>query len=145
MKAIAQINYSRISPKKMKIWGRNIVGLSPQIAIDRLDVTNNKAARILQKAVISATANAKNNLNLNATKMRIISVETLQGPFYKRWQPVSRGMAHQIKKRTTHIRVTLDEIVDTKEQKQLVSKKVNINKNKNGDKTIEGSKSGTKS
>jgi ribosomal protein L22 len=34
----------------------------------------------------------------------------MDGPTYKRFQPVSRGMAHSIMKRTSHIRVELKEV-----------------------------------
>jgi len=34
----------------------------------------------------------------------------MEGPTYKRFQAVSRGMAHSIMKRTSHIRVELKEV-----------------------------------
>ena len=67
-------------------------------------------------------SNATNNLKLNSKDLRIKTIEILKGPFYKRWQPVSRGMAHQIKKRTTHIKVILEE-------KQKTPEKINENIN----------------
>lgn len=112
MEAIAYIKYLRISPKKMKPFGKEIVGLPPQEAIDKLLIFANKSAKILAKVVKSAFANATNNLKLDPSQLRVKSVETLKGPFFKRWQPVSRGMAHQIKKRTAHIKVVIAEKSD---------------------------------
>lgn len=142
MDAVAQIRYSRISPKKMKIWGKNIVGLAPAAAVDRLSLTGNKAARILQKVIISAMANAKNNLKLDVNKMRVSSVVTVKGSSYKRWQPVSRGMAHAIKKRTAHIKVILSEIKKEKIPPKKLEKQSEVKEESN---VNERSKNGTQS
>lgn len=109
MEAVAYIKYLRMSPKKIKGLGETVVGLDPSEAIERLLIAGNKGGRILARVVKSALANATNNLKLDASSLRIKSVEILKGPFFKRWQPVSRGMAHQIKKRTAHIKVVLEE------------------------------------
>lgn len=92
-----------------------IVGLSPQIALDKLNFVSNKSAKMLIEAIQNAKANAKNNLKLDESKLKIKKIEVGKGPFFKRWQPVSRGMAHQIKKRTTHVRIFLEEVI--KEEK----------------------------
>lgn len=110
MNVTAELRYCRMSPKKIKVWGAAIVGLAPQIAVDRLSLSGNKAAKILQRLVVSAMANARNNAKLDITKIKVQSVEILKGPAFKRFQPVSRGMAHQIKKKTSHIKVVLHEI-----------------------------------
>lgn len=110
METVAYIKYLRISPKKMKPLGEAVLGLSPSEAVDRLLIDGRKGAKILVDAIKSAYANAKNNFKLDPINLRIKTVEILKGPFLKRWQPVSRGMAHQIKKRTTHIKVVLEEV-----------------------------------
>lgn len=110
METVAYIKYLRISAKKMKPLGEAILGLSPSEAIDRLLIDGRKGAKILADAIKSADANAKNNFKWNPANLRIKTVEVLKGPFFKRWQPISRGMAHQIKKRTTHIKVVLEEV-----------------------------------
>lgn len=100
----------RISPKKVKGIAKEVVGISPRQVIDSLILSGDKAGRMLAKVVKSALFNAKNNAKLNELQLKIKTVEVLPGPFFKRWQPVSRGMAHQIKKRTAHIKVILEEI-----------------------------------
>lgn len=109
MFAQAYIKYVRVSPKKIKALGSCLVGLPPQDALDRLSLLRDKKAHILSQAIRSAMLNATNNAKLGTSSLRLKSVEVLKGPFFKRWQPVSRGMAHQIKKRTAHIRVTVEE------------------------------------
>ncbi len=103
------IKYLRISSKKMKGLAKIVVGMPPKVALDRLSVVSGKAGRMMSLVVKSALANATNNMKLNAVDLRIKRIEVLDGPAFKRWQPVSRGMAHQIKKRTTHLRIELEE------------------------------------
>lgn len=109
MDITAQIKYLHLSPKKMKALGRIVVGLTPSDAMDKLLFTSGKAPRLLLAAIKSASVNAQNNHKLDIATLKIKTVQILKGPTMKRWQPVSRGMAHQIKKRMTHVKVTLEE------------------------------------
>lgn len=119
MEAVAYIKYLHISAKKVKPLGETVIGMHPSRAVDRLSADGRKGAKILARAISSAFANAKNNLKLDPADLRIKTVEVLKGPFSKRWQPVSRGMAHQIKKRTTHIKVTIAESKIKKNEKPM--------------------------
>lgn len=107
MEIVAQVKYLRISPKKIKALGKTVVGLTPKDAIDRLFFMTNKAAKLLAQVVKTAAADAQNNLKQDASTLRIKTVQVLKGPAMKRWQPVSRGMAHSIKKRMSHLKVVL--------------------------------------
>ncbi len=49
-----------------------------------------------------------NNFGFSEEDLKIKRVQINEGPIYKRWQPVSRGMAHPIKKRTSHIEIVLE-------------------------------------
>lgn len=129
MKIVSCIKYLHISPKKIKTLGRAVIDLLPKEAVERLTLMENKGSRILAEAINSAMANATNNLKLDASLLRIKSVEVLKGPFLKRWQPVSRGMVHQIKKRTSHIKVILEEIKPKSEIRN--SKQTEVPKIKN--------------
>ena len=68
-----------------------------------------KAANIIHKAVRSAVANAENNLSADGEKLVIKSISVDGGPSLKRFQPVSKGMAHHILKRTSHITVIVSD------------------------------------
>lgn len=109
MQSSANIKYLRYSPKKLRELGRAVVGLSSLVAIDRLSFFPQKGGRLLSSAIKSALSNHANNLKQDKTLLKIKSIEILKGPTFKRWQPVSRGMAHQIKKKTVHIKVILEE------------------------------------
>lgn len=126
MSITTDTKYLRISPKKVKSTARNISGLNTRAALARLLFANTKASRILTKTIKSAVANAVNNLKKNADNLIIRSISVNKGPVLKRWQPVSRGMAHRIKKPTSHIKIVLEEI-------QAVKKLLTTPSNKNKD------------
>lgn len=107
MNITAEIKYLHISPKKMKALGRIVVGLAPADAIDRLLLASGKGTKLLLQAIKTAQADAQNNLKLDISSLKIKTVMVLKGPAMKRWQPVARGMAHQIKKRMSHLKVVL--------------------------------------
>lgn len=119
MEAVAHTKYIRISPKKIRFLGRALKGLRPDEARERLIFMSGKAARILSDAIKTAQYNATNNLKLSSDNLRIKTIEIGKGPFLKRWQPVSRGIAHQIKKRTSHIKVTLEETQKKEQLKEI--------------------------
>lgn len=110
MKAEATFKYLRISPKKIRELAQTIVGLNTNDAIDRMSIGYEKSARFLSLAIKSVMSNAINNMKMDPQTLRIKTVEILKGPHFKRFQPVSRGMVHQIKKRTTHLRIVLEDV-----------------------------------
>lgn len=110
MSMISDTKYLRVSPKKVKSTARNISGLNTTVALEKLLFANTKASRMLTKTIKSAVANAVNNFKKNADNLIIRSISVNKGPVLKRWQPVSRGMAHKIKKPTSHIKIVLEEI-----------------------------------
>lgn len=87
---------------------------SPALALEYLEAMQKSAATPLAKAIKTAVANAKNNMKLSEDTLRIKSLEINDGPAYKRFQPVSRGQAHAIKKYTSHIRVILEALPQEK-------------------------------
>lgn len=76
-------------------------------ALDTLRFMPKKGADIMYKAVASAVANAVHNDNQILEDLTISTVSVSQGLVYKRINPVSRGRAHRILKRTSHIDLAL--------------------------------------
>lgn len=109
MKTQADIKYLRISPKKVKPLAQAVVGMEPDEAIDKLKLTGEKAGRMLGSAIKSALYNALNNHKLKKESLKVKKIEVAKGPFFKRFRPVARGMAHPYKKYTSHIKVVLEE------------------------------------
>ena len=108
---VAYSKYLRVSPSKVRLVVETIEGLSPAEALAQLEFLRRAGARPLSQTLKSALANAENNLKLEKENLRIKKIEVSEGPRLKRWRPVSRGMAHPYQKRTTHIRVVLEEVV----------------------------------
>ena len=106
-KAIAK--YIRISPSKVRIVLDVIRGQKYEDAVAILKNMPNAATESVLKVLESAGANAENNLGLNKADLIVKEAFADGGPTLKRFQPVSKGRAHAIKKRTSHITVILDE------------------------------------
>lgn len=108
MEIVAQAKYIRTSARKVRLVAKALRGLSVQKALVYLEYVGKRATIPLRKTIKSALANAKNNPNLLEDQLRIRKIEVEDGPAYKRIRPISRGQAHSIKKRTSHIRVVLE-------------------------------------
>ena len=110
----------RMSSKKANIVADLVRTKRVTDALNTLKFTNKRAADSLYKIVLSAKSNAEKNFEQDAEKLYIKEIIVNEGPTYKRWNPVSRGRAHPIRKRTCHITVTLsvEEVVAPKEQEE---------------------------
>lgn len=108
MEIIAKSKFIRTSPRKLRLVARALKGLSPLAVMTQLEHLNKRAVGPLAKTFKSAMSNATANFNLRAEGLRVKKIEISQGPIYKRFQPVSRGRAHPIAKRTSHITVVLE-------------------------------------
>lgn len=101
----------RVSPSKVRITARHIVGLNVGAAINLLAFSPRKSARLLLNVVRSAVANAANNENYTEADNLVVSrVLVDQGPCLKRWRPRAQGRAYKIKKPTSRITVFLGEL-----------------------------------
>ncbi len=105
MKSI--LRYSRISPKKANLVAGMVRNMEVRKALDTLKFTPKKGADILYKVVASANANAQNNFKQKEEHLFVEEIIVTKGPTLKRHVPVSRGRAHPILKRTSHITVKL--------------------------------------
>ena len=107
-KAVAR--FVRISPSKVRIVLNEIRGKKYEDAVAILKFMPSTATECVLKTLESAGANAENNLGLNKADLIVKETYVDGGPTLKRFQPVSKGRAHEIKKRTSHITVILDEV-----------------------------------
>lgn len=113
--AQATIKYQRANPRKLRALARLFKRLPLTEMLKQLKFSPKEVAQPLLRALESAIANAKNlkletdKQSFSANKLVIKTLEIGPGPAQKRWQPVSRGSAHEYKKRTSHIRIVLEE------------------------------------
>lgn len=115
---------ARISAFKCREVTREIQGLPVAAALDVLTFTPKKAARLIEKTLKSAVANAENNANLRVDRLVVQEAVVGEGPTFKRFQPKARGSAGPIRKRTSHIRIIVtDEIAIPSRQKKSTGTK----------------------
>lgn len=107
MQVTATAKNIRISPQKVRIVVDQIKKTKPQEAVAILDFVGKSAAKPLKKVIASALANAKNNSGISADTLVFKSIEVGGGRSIRRFRAVSRGRAHAILKRTSHIKVVL--------------------------------------
>ena len=104
----AEQKFVRISPRKVRLVANAIRGLSVAETKDQLKALNKRAALPLRKTLHQAIANAVNNKQQLEENLTIKEIQIGEGPTFKRWQPVSRGRAHPILKRVSHIKIILE-------------------------------------
>lgn len=107
MDAKATAKFILISPSKARIVINLIRGKSVGEAMAILRFTPKRAARIIEKVLKSAVANAENNLNLDADSLYVTEACVNEGPRMKRYHPRQRGQAFPIIKRMCHITVAV--------------------------------------
>lgn len=105
-KAVAK--HVRISPYKVRIVLDIIRGKGYREALAILENTPKSASEPIKKVLMSAAANAENNLGLSKDNLYVAVCFADQGPTLKRVMPRAQGRAFRILKRTSHITVVLD-------------------------------------
>ena len=108
MEAKASVKFVRMSPRKVQIVCDLIRGKDVATAAAILMNTRKAACEPLMKLLKSCAANAENNLGMSKDNLFVAECYADQGPTLKRVQPVSKGRAYRILKRTSHITVVLD-------------------------------------
>src|SRR5215470_163597 len=100
--------FARISARKVRPLADMIRGKFADDALDILKYQPQRGARMLEKVLKSAMANAEDRRAGDVKNLVVTDARVDGGPMFKRVRPVSRGMAYMIKKRFSHIRVAVD-------------------------------------
>jgi ribosomal protein L22 len=103
----AQARYVRTSARKARLVCDNIRGKDVAEARAILAYTPRAAAKPWSKLLESAVANAEHNHELVGDELRIESIHADEGPTLKRFRPRAMGRATRIRKRTSHLTITL--------------------------------------
>jgi large subunit ribosomal protein L22 len=109
MEVKAVTRYVRISPRKARLVTELIKGKPVEEALTILRFVPKKAARLVDKTLRSAVANAEQNPNIDVDTLYIKRIFVDGGPTMKRWRARAMGRATKIIKRSSHITVILDE------------------------------------
>jgi len=105
-KAIAR--YQQISPQKCRLVADMVRGCDVGKALSILEFTHKKAARMVEKTVRSAVANAENNNDADVDSLYIKTIMVDPGPSAGRFRPRAQGRATAVRKRTSHITVVVE-------------------------------------
>ena len=97
----------RIAPRKVRLVADMVRGKSVANASLILSNVVKKAKSPLGVLLDSAVANAIHNHKLSKENLYVKEIFVNQGIVMKRFNPVSRGSAHPIKKRTSHVTIVL--------------------------------------
>jgi ribosomal protein L22 len=103
----AHARYVRTSARKARMVCGHIRGKSVQEARAILAFTPREAARDWSKLLESAVANAESNHELLEDDLIIREAYADEGPTIKRFRPRAMGRATPIRKRTSHLTITL--------------------------------------
>ena len=109
MDVMAITKFSRLSPLKARPLARKLRGLPVSEALQVTQFSKRKAAKVLDKTLRSAIANAQNNAELEVASLHVKEAIIDEGPRQRRYWPRARGSASPITKRTCHVRVVLSD------------------------------------
>ncbi len=98
---------AHISAQKARLVADLVRGMPVAKASNVLIYTNKKAAHLLRKVLLSAVANAENNLGADVDELKITRIFVDEGPTMKRMRARAKGRGTRILKRTSHITVVV--------------------------------------
>ncbi len=99
----------RIAPRKMRLVTNLVKDMRLSEAMTQLTFTNKKGAKMLQKLLQSAAANAEHNFSMNRDSLFIKELTCDMGPVLQRSFPRARGSAFMIRRKMSHVNVILEE------------------------------------
>ena len=110
MRTFARARFVRVSPRQAGVVLGQIRGKSVADALATLQYTPRTAARLIEKVLRSAIANAEHNHQVrNLDDLRVVRAIADGGPSMKRVQPRAMGRAFFIKHRTSHLTIELSD------------------------------------
>ena len=106
MNTVARARFVRVSARKARLVLDQIRGKSVGDALATLEYTPRAAARLVEKVLRSAVANAEHNHQVrNLDDLRVVQAIADGGPSLKRVQPRAMGRAFFIRHRTSHLTI----------------------------------------
>lgn len=109
----ASHRFARISARKVGLIMDLIRGLPLERALQVLDLSPQRAAKMVARVVRSAMANADEK-EANLERLYVADARANQGPALKRVWPRSRGSADILRRPTCHLVVGLEEYPERK-------------------------------
>ena len=105
----AQVKNYRAAPRKVRLLADFVRGKDAKKALAELKFVNKRHAPAIEKVIASALANAKENTDLDTNNLYVSAIEVQEGKTMKRFRAGSNGRGLPMRKRLSHISVTLTE------------------------------------
>ncbi|MEE1071621.1 MAG: 50S ribosomal protein L22, partial [Cellulosilyticum sp.] len=99
----ARVTFVRLSSTKANIVLDQIKGKDVNTALAILAYTPRWGARVVEKVLKSAIANAEHNMGMDPSTLYVDEAFSTKGPTLKRIRPRAQGRAYQIQKQTCHV------------------------------------------
>jgi large subunit ribosomal protein L22 len=112
MEVSASHRYAGVSPRKVRLLLEHLPGQRVEDAMNMLRFMPTPTARLVEKVVKSAAANAENNYDMVPGELYIKSAVAGDARRLKRFKARARGRASPILRRTSHITVVVEEKED---------------------------------
>ncbi len=110
---MARARFVRGSARKARLVLDQIRGKPVAEALATLEYTPRAAARLVEKVLRSAVANAEHNYQVrDLDDLRVVQAYADGGPVLKRVQPRAMGRAFSIKHRTSHLTIGVSDEVN---------------------------------
>jgi large subunit ribosomal protein L22 len=110
MRTQAVARFARVPPRKARLVLDRIRGKAVGEALATLEYTPRAAARLIEKVLRSAVANAEHNHQVrNLDDLRVVEAVADGGPSMSRVQPRAMGRAFFITHRTSHLRISVSD------------------------------------
>lgn len=143
METRATAKFVKMSPRKVRLVADLVRGLKADKALDQLKFQSKLAAKPVSKLIKSGMANAVNNYDLDEDNLFVKEIKVDEGPTVKRWLPRAHGRATTIRKRMSHITLTIGEIKDSgvkEAKKQIAAEPVKLESNVKEDEGVKSKK-----
>jgi large subunit ribosomal protein L22 len=109
MEVKASVKFVRVGSQKARLVADAVRGKNVNDAIRALAFMPKKTAVLLKKLIESAVANAEQKKVIDIDNLYVKTILIDKGPDYKRYRPRAQGRAFEVRKKSSHINVVLDE------------------------------------
>ncbi len=107
----ASARFSKIAPRKARVIANLVRGRDVAEALQLLQFTPKRGARVIRELLDSAVANARqkdSNVDVDQLFVSRATVDKAPNKFFRRWRPRAMGRATRVVKGISHIQIELD-------------------------------------
>lgn len=103
----AEHRYAQMSARKIRPYADLVRGKFADEALEILACYPSRGARLIEKVIKSAVANAEDRRAPNIADLEIVEIKIDGGPMSRRFRPKSRGSSSVYLKRSSHVTVVV--------------------------------------